>query len=152
MMDNNLEKLIRGQTPDDIIKQCHQLCAQYISGKWRDIKEHQLVVRRISGGFTNQMYYCSLPDTIIDEDSNETQKVIIRIYGEKHFKIPNDDHNKRIVDVVIGLSVSHFGLGPKILGVFPSGHIQEYIPVNDKRDKFLYKKSSHFIERILQRI
>jgi hypothetical protein len=75
--------IIRGKTPENIEQQCLQLCADYLSGQWIHISREQLVFKRITGGFTNQLYFCSLPYDM-KPISCEPKQVVIKFYGEKN--------------------------------------------------------------------
>ncbi len=58
---SKMATIIRGKAPENIEQQCLQLCADYLSGQWLNISREQLIFKWITGGFTNQMYFCSLP-------------------------------------------------------------------------------------------
>jgi hypothetical protein len=122
--------IIRGKTPENIKQQCLQLCADYLSGQWIHISREQLVFKRITGGFTNQLYFCSLPYDM-KPISNEPKQVVIKFYGEKHFKTNDEtlDDRQRFTDGIIGLTVANNKLGPDIYGLFPSGQIMDFIEV-----------------------
>ncbi|XP_054157361.1 choline/ethanolamine kinase-like, partial [Oppia nitens] len=111
-------KPLIGRTSDDIQQRCHYLCANYLNGIWSVTKPEDIVIERISGGMSNQLYHCTLPGhKVINDEPNE---VVVRLYKEN---IASDRHN----DTVIGLLMSEYGLGPKIHGSFPEGVIQQYI-------------------------
>ncbi|XP_054157299.1 choline/ethanolamine kinase-like [Oppia nitens] len=114
-------KLERGVTPDDIKDRCYQLCRNYLADVWLTIGIDDIEVRRLSGGLTNQLYYCAINDIHRTNDASAPQEVAIRLYQTKHF-----NENERTSDMIIGLMVSQCGLGPKLYGVFPDGQIQKY--------------------------
>ncbi|CAG2102866.1 unnamed protein product [Medioppia subpectinata] len=78
----------------------------------------------ISGGFTNQIYHCSLPEGR-EPVANEPRHVLLRLYGIGT-TIPGDDY--KVTDTLITLLMSERGLGPKLYGVFPGGRLEEFIP------------------------
>jgi hypothetical protein len=61
---------------------------------------------------------------------DEPQEVAIRLYGEKYFNNLSCEGNERLTDVIIGLLVFEYKLGPKIYGLFESGQIQHYYKVS----------------------
>ncbi|XP_054157301.1 choline/ethanolamine kinase-like [Oppia nitens] len=114
-------KLERGDTPKDIKDRCYQLCRNYLADVWLTVGIDDIEVRRLSGGLTNQLYYCAINDIHRTNDASAPQEVAIRLYQTKHF-----NENERTSDMIIGLMVSQCGLGPKLYGVFPDGQIQKF--------------------------
>ena len=117
---------IKGETPPDIKEKCVKLCQDYIGNVWLEQTIDTIQLRRISGGFTNQLYYCSVGQSSVDAVVPE--EVAIRLYGPKHFS--NGEKNERLTDVVIALMVSENNLGPKIYGIFEEGQILHYYKVS----------------------
>ena len=122
-------KMERGSTPDDIDDKCLQLCKDYLGGTWLKVTTNEIVVNRLSGGLTNQIYYCAINEDKRTTDAKEAQEVVIRFYQDKHFNTIDNLTDERLPDTVIGLLVSENGLGPKILGIFDGGQIQKYYKV-----------------------
>ena len=120
--------LIRGKTPEDIKQKCFHLCKDYLGGVWLKVGIDEVEVKRLSGGMTNQLYYCAI-NKQIKSINDEPQEVAIRLYGGKHFNNYDCDGNERLTDVIIALLVSENKLGPKIYGLFESGQIQKYYKV-----------------------
>ena len=121
-------QLQRGQTPKDIIEKCLGLCKDYLADHWTKQTSETIEVQRVSGGVTNQLYYCRIREPSLS--SNMPQEVAIRLYGAKHMNTNDCGQNERLTDVVIGLMVSENGLGPKVYGIFEEGQIQQYYKVN----------------------
>jgi len=121
-------EIFRGATPQDIKQRCHQLCKDYIGGNWLKVNTDEIEVKRLSGGFTNQLYYCAISKPV-QPIGDEPQEVAIRLYGGKHFINVGCEENERLTDVVIALLVSQYKLGPKIYGLFEGGQIQQYYKV-----------------------
>ena len=125
--DMSYDKLdaLRGDTPLNIKEKCLKLCQDYLGSVWLEQTVHTIQLRRISGGMTNQVYYCS-----VAQPSNEgvvPEEVAIRLYERKYFN--NEEKNERFNDNVIALLVSKIGLGPKIYGIFEQGQIQAFYKV-----------------------
>ncbi|XP_054161784.1 choline/ethanolamine kinase-like [Oppia nitens] len=147
--ERNRNKWSRGQTPDDIIEICRRLCGQYLGGIWSEINDGRrrrphLTVRRITGGFTNQMYYCAIDNNSDNKScrrqlANDTPtEVVVRLYGKKWIESSgscvggggSDGHNERLNDIVIYLMASKRGLGPKQLAFFADGSIEQFIKLH----------------------
>lgn len=120
------ELFLRGETPDGIKKKSLQLCAEYLSGSWKNLTVDQIKFRRISGGLTNQLYYCGLADDVLTT-GDEPREVAIKLYGKKWFM--NDENNERLNDLIIVLLASEYNVGPKVYGVFGGGEVIEYVEV-----------------------
>ena len=115
---------LRGKTPENIREQCYQLCREYLAGIWLRVSIDQIVVNRISGGLTNQLYYCAIEESSRTTGAKEPQEVAIRLYGDKHFN--NSETNERLSDIIIAILVSENSLGAKIYGIFDRGQILDY--------------------------
>ncbi|XP_054157318.1 choline/ethanolamine kinase-like [Oppia nitens] len=119
---DNIE-LVRGETPIDINDQCLQLCKDYLSGEWIQQTVDTITVRRITGGLTNQIYYCGINEP--NMTSKVPQEVAVKLYGEKYLKNSNENY-ERLNDVIIDLMVSENEIGPKIYAIFEHGELQKY--------------------------
>ena len=77
-----------------------------------------------SGGLSNYLYLCSLPDDY-QLENGEPRHVLVRLYGEIMVK-----NTEFIVnDSVVFALLSEKQLGPKLYGVFQGGRVEEYIKV-----------------------
>ncbi|XP_023160509.1 choline/ethanolamine kinase isoform X2 [Drosophila hydei] len=65
-MSNNLQTA----TLEEIRQAAARICRDYLTGRWKVVTPEQLVVKRISGGLSNFLYYVSLPDL---DDFDEQQ-------------------------------------------------------------------------------
>ena len=118
---------IRGVTPEDIKERCLQLCSDYLGSVWTNLSVDQIVVNRLTGGLTNQLYYCGIDDKQRDGNEEHVWEVAVRLYGPKHFN--NEDKNERLSDIIIGLILSEQNLGPKLYGLFENGEIIKFYKV-----------------------
>jgi hypothetical protein len=116
----------KGETPVDIRGKCLRLCQEHLGGVWLEQTIDTIQLRRISGGLTNQLYYCSVAQP--SAEAVVPEEVAIRLYGLKY--INNEEENERLTDVITALMVSDMGLGPKIYGIFEQGQIQAFYKVN----------------------
>ena len=119
-------ELIRGQTPENIKEKCLDLCKNYLAGIWTKQTTDTVSIKRLSGGMTNQLYYCGLNDWSAAD--GVPHEVAIRLYGPKYFN-NEDGGNERLTDLVIAVMISTNKLGPIIYGIFEEGQIQNYIKV-----------------------
>jgi hypothetical protein len=69
-----------------IRKICLKLCQIFLSKEWINIEEKDFVFRRLSGGFVNQTYYCSLPK-YLDTNCDKVREVVIRFFGKFNSKL-----------------------------------------------------------------
>ena len=117
---------LRGKTPEDIKEQCFDFCRQYLAGVWLEVTVDQIVVNRITGGLTNQLYYCAIDDNASGGalSGRVPREVAIRLYGDKHFN--NEEVNERLNDIIIGVMVSQNNSGPKVYGLFEQGQIMAF--------------------------
>ena len=78
-------------------------------------------VNDFSGGLTNYLYLCSLPDNVQAPD-NQPRIVLLRVYGDiaSKFVVENS---------VIFALMSEKRLGPKLYGMNVQARLEEYIPV-----------------------
>eukprot|EP00096_Caligus_rogercresseyi_P012324 TRINITY_DN5121_c0_g1_i1.p1 TRINITY_DN5121_c0_g1~~TRINITY_DN5121_c0_g1_i1.p1 ORF type:complete len:433 (+),score=60.04 TRINITY_DN5121_c0_g1_i1:142-1440(+) len=97
-----------------------ELCRDYLQGIWTKISPEQIIISQISGGLSNLIYYCSLPEGM-EPERQEPFEVLLRIYGR------NLKSNLTVDNVVFSL-LSERELGPHLYGVFAGGRLEEYIP------------------------
>ncbi|GAB6021652.1 hypothetical protein CHUAL_004236 [Chamberlinius hualienensis] len=102
----------------------YRLCCEFLGGAWKTVRPEEIVVSRFSGGLSNFLYFCALPNST-SPLSDEPSQVLLRIYGQMH---DNDVVENVITQSVIFTLLSERCLGPKLYGVFPEGRIEEYIP------------------------
>ncbi|XP_054156456.1 choline/ethanolamine kinase-like [Oppia nitens] len=131
-------KLERGHTPNDIKDKCFGLCRDYLADIWLNVTIDDVEVKRLSGGLTNQLYYCAIKRDNNNNNNNEENindinsktnvpiEVAIRLYDSKHFNNHNNNGYERLTDTVVALIVSQNKLGPKLYGIFEQGQIQKY--------------------------
>ncbi|XP_054157302.1 choline/ethanolamine kinase-like [Oppia nitens] len=130
-LDIDISKIdfIRGNTPDNIKETCLNLCKDYLADIWLNITIDDMEFKRLSGGLTNQLYYCAIKQCDNDNNNKEIKspiEVAIRLYESKHFNNYDNKGYERLTDTVVALMVSQNKLGPKIYGMFEKGQIQKY--------------------------
>lgn len=141
---NNLNKdeLVRGNKMADTEDRCLRLCQSYIGGSWLNAQTvADILVTRVSGGFTNQLYRIRLKKHVERAPVNpvygdaEPSEVVIKLYMSKHIANFASDEAERFNDQIILTLVSQLGLGPKVYGIFEDGFIQAYLPHEQFRAK-----------------
>ncbi|XP_054157305.1 choline/ethanolamine kinase-like [Oppia nitens] len=145
-------ELINGETPHDIKHRCLKLCQQYLAGNWLQQTVDTIKVKRLTGGLTNQLYYCGI-DKQSDDLQETPNEVAIRLYGPKDILISDSEENERLSEVVVSLMVSQNKLGPKIYGIFDGGQIQAFykqrpFKVNEQNDTKLVTELFEKLARV----
>jgi len=100
------------------------LCSQYLQGSWKKISPQQLVIRQISGGLSNLVFYVGLPQgcTIL---GREPPCILLRLFGELG---TGPLHQFRLItETVVFTMLAERNLGPGLFGVFPGGRLEEFI-------------------------
>jgi choline/ethanolamine kinase len=120
------------ELPVEAYKVLHKL-----AGKWTDILDPvNLKLTRLKGAMTNNVYQCHWERN----NGNRPKKVLVRVYGEGSglFFDRNDE-------VLTFERMSHKDQGPKLLGRFPNGRVEEFLRArtlekHDLRDPEISKK------------
>jgi len=107
----------------ELREKAYRLCRDYLSGAWKKISPGEMVLKPVSGGLSNLLYFCALPNTHQTSDT-EPHQVLLRMYGRVH----DEGVEAVITQSVIFTLLSERQLGPKLFGVFPGGRLEEYIP------------------------
>lgn len=108
---------------EDMRDKAYNICREFLSGTWKSISSRDMVFKSVSGGLSNLLYYCSLPETHTPL-YGEPSQVLMRMYGQ----IPSEGSDTTVTESVICTLLSERNLGPKLYGVFPGGRLEEYIP------------------------
>ncbi|XP_054157306.1 choline/ethanolamine kinase-like [Oppia nitens] len=146
-------ELINGETPHDIKHRCLKLCQQYLAGNWLQQTVDTIKVKRLTGGLTNQLYYCGIDKQSTDDLQETPNEVAIRLNPSKDTLISDSDKNKWLSEVVVSLMVSQNKLGPKIYGIFDCGQIQAFykqrpFKVNEQNDPKLVTELFEKLARV----
>ncbi|XP_071549990.1 choline/ethanolamine kinase isoform X2 [Panulirus ornatus] len=102
----------------------YRICRDYLHGAWKLITPRDMVIKQISGGLSNMLYYCALPGTHPPR-ATEPSEVLLRIYGQVHGE---DALESVLAESVIFALLSERRLGPRLYGVFPGGRLEQFIP------------------------
>lgn len=133
------------QCEPEMREKAYRLCRDFLSGAWRKLSSDEIVVKRFSGGMSNLLYFCALPNSV-PPVSNEPRQVLLRIYGQVH----DAGVEAVITQSVIFTLLSERRMGPKLYGVFPGGRLEEYIPARHLETKELTDPSisAHIAEKL----
>ncbi|XP_046382593.1 choline/ethanolamine kinase-like [Ischnura elegans] len=140
--------------PSDIRARAYQLCREYLHGAWRKISPEELIVRKVSGGLSNLLYYCALPESYSRAERerrssggrscgirsrSEPSAVLLRLYGQTTGggSVGDKAIEGLITESVIFALLSESQRGPCLFGVFPGGRLEEYIPARPLRTREL---------------
>ena len=119
----NAIKGIFSNTANDLSKEkALDFCSSHLQGNWTSLTEDDIHLNAIDAGFLNRLFLCH------NKKSNE--KIIIRLYGGKLFKAENFNIMRHIGlegEVLIFHTMDVNGIGPRLLGVFDGGRIEEYL-------------------------
>lgn len=83
---------------------------------------------RFSGGLSNELYICSLPEGY-PLSHNTPQQVVLRIYGCLYGELVGNTH-ALISDTVVFALLSERKVGPKLYAIFPEGRLEQFLPVS----------------------
>uniref|UniRef100_A0A0N4Z3L1 Choline/ethanolamine kinase n=1 Tax=Parastrongyloides trichosuri TaxID=131310 RepID=A0A0N4Z3L1_PARTI len=97
----------------EFIAETAKICSTYLTGEWSNVKDDDIVIESILGGNSNHVFKVSMI-------SNKEKPVLLRIYGTNII-------DEIFKDTLVFSILSEKKLGPKLLGYFPGGRLEEYI-------------------------
>ncbi|VDK68318.1 unnamed protein product [Litomosoides sigmodontis] len=120
--DRNALKDVFSRSFDDpeFRNRVRQLCASYLGGVWTNVPHEHIDITLQRGGFNNKIFTVELPSSM-KVQGDEPQKAILRIYG-------NLGEGYELPEGIISAILAERSLGPRLLGIFPGGRFEEYIP------------------------
>uniref|UniRef100_A0AAX7U6A3 ethanolamine kinase n=1 Tax=Astatotilapia calliptera TaxID=8154 RepID=A0AAX7U6A3_ASTCA len=83
---------------------------------------YNTVVFVCSGGLSNLLYLCSLPDHVQCVE-DEPRQVLLRVYGAILQGV-----DSLVLESVMFAILAERALGPKLYGIFPQGRLEQYLP------------------------
>jgi len=106
---------VKGCLPEELKRVLRSVAAS-----WGDVIDDMSALRviRLSGAMTNEVYQINWPT----KNDEIVRKVLVRIYGEGVEVFFNRDDEIRTFECV-----SKHGQGPRLLGRFPDGRVEEFI-------------------------
>ncbi|KAM8778965.1 choline/ethanolamine kinase [Rhynchonycteris naso] len=113
----------RGSTKSrDAERRAYQWCREYLGGAWRLVRPEELRVDPVSGGLSNLLFRCALPDHL-PSVGEEPREVLLRLYGAILQGV-----DSLVLESVMFAILAERSLGPQLYGVFPEGRLEQYIP------------------------
>ncbi|XP_058423999.1 choline/ethanolamine kinase isoform X4 [Diceros bicornis minor] len=107
----------------DAERRAYQWCREYLGGAWRRARPEELRVDPVSGGLSNLLFRCALPDHLPSVGA-EPREVLLRLYGAILQGV-----DSLVLESVMFAILAERSLGPQLYGVFPEGRLEQYIPV-----------------------
>ncbi|KAM4553306.1 choline/ethanolamine kinase [Fundulus diaphanus] len=97
-------------------------CRDFLSGSWKTVGEADFQISIISGGLSNLLYLCCLPEHVpcVGE---EPRQVLLRVYGAILQGV-----DSLVLESVMFAILAERTLGPKLYGIFPEGRLEQYLP------------------------
>ncbi|XP_066579836.1 choline/ethanolamine kinase isoform X1 [Amia ocellicauda] len=132
--DSEAESYRDGRTEEvdkDTKVRAYAWCQAFLSGAWKRITEEEFQIGVISGGLSNLLYLCSLPDHV-DSVGQEPRQVLLRIYGAILQGV-----DSLVLESVMFAILAERELGPRLHGIFPEGRLEQYLPSNRLRTEQL---------------
>ncbi|NXA12812.1 CHKA kinase, partial [Sapayoa aenigma] len=131
--------------------QAYAWCREFLSGSWKLIGPEEFGIEPVSGGLSNLLYKCALPEHILSV-GDEPRQVLLRVYGVilqvrgpggtpphprdrgsegalrgSYPGVPQDVDSLVLESVMFAI-LAERALGPRLYGVFPQGRLEQYIP------------------------
>lgn len=113
----------------DAQRRAYQWCREYLGGAWRQARPEELSICPVSGGLSNLLFRCSLPNHL-PSVGEEPREVLLRLYGAILQGV-----DSLVLESVMFAILAERSLGPQLYGVFPEGRLEQYLPV---RAQFLW--------------
>lgn len=123
--DSEAESYQDGRSVDvdpDTRRRAFNWCRDFLSGSWRTISEHDFKINIVSGGLSNLLYMCSLPNHV-QPAGVEPRRVLLRIYGAILQGV-----DSLVLESVMFAILAERELGPRLYGIFPEGRLEQYLP------------------------
>lgn len=99
-------------------------CRDFLSGSWKTVPKTDFQISIVSGGLSNLLYMCSLPDDVPSMEE-EPRRVLLRIYGAILQGV-----DALVLESVMFAILAERTLGPRLYGIFPEGRLEQYLPNN----------------------
>lgn len=106
---------------DSIKKFAFPICVKNLGGCWSKATIDEFNLSKLSGGLSNNLYKCQLVVENFEPEDDEPKTVLMRLYGEHR---PEEE---LIVDLVNTTVIGEHKLGPRVLGFFKEGRLEEFV-------------------------
>ena len=125
-MTSHQRKDVVDLTPSEVIS----LTQKFLSREWSNVTPDQVLVTRIKSGWVNRVY---IAERKSDGDSSsppiEPNKILIKKYGGNVTSLDADAgvELSREEELLVCHEWSKTGLGPKLIGIFEGGRMEEFV-------------------------
>ncbi|XP_064297302.1 choline/ethanolamine kinase isoform X2 [Phalacrocorax carbo] len=102
--------------------QAYAWCREFLAGSWKLIEPEEFSIEPVSGGLSNLLFKCALPEHILSV-GDEPRQVLLRVYGAILQGV-----DSLVLESVMFAILAERALGPRLYGVFPQGRLEQYIP------------------------
>ncbi|XP_042648559.1 choline/ethanolamine kinase isoform X2 [Tyto alba] len=128
-----------GAVPAATRLQAYAWCREFLAGSWKLIGPEEFGIGPVSGGLSNLLFKCALPEHILSV-GDEPRQVLLRVYGAILQGV-----DSLVLESVMFAILAERALGPRLYGVFPQGRLEQYIPsrrlrTEDLRDPDISKE------------
>ncbi|KAI6079941.1 Choline/ethanolamine kinase [Aix galericulata] len=111
-----------GAVPAATRLRAYAWCREFLAGSWKLIGPDEFVIGPVSGGLSNLLFKCALPEHILSV-GDEPRQVLLRVYGAILQGV-----DSLVLESVMFAILAERALGPRLYGVFPQGRLEQYIP------------------------
>ncbi|NXV36696.1 CHKB kinase, partial [Rissa tridactyla] len=128
--------------------QAYAWCREFLAGSWKLIGPEEFGIGPVSGGLSNLLFKCTLPEHILSV-GDEPRQVLLRVYGAilqvsagagtpRPVARPQPGVDSLVLESVMFAILAERALGPRLYGVFPQGRLEQYIPSRRLRTEDLW--------------
>ncbi|XP_071590424.1 LOW QUALITY PROTEIN: choline/ethanolamine kinase [Heliangelus exortis] len=121
-----------GAVPAATRLQAYAWCREFLAGSWKLIGPEEFAIGPVSGGLSNLLFKCSLPEHVLSL-GDEPRQVLLRVYGAILQGV-----DSLVLESVMFAILAERALGPRLYGVFPQGRLEQYIPSRRLRTEDLW--------------
>lgn len=133
----------RDEISSEIRDRAYNICCEHLGGAWNDISPDEMSIAPVTGGMSNFLYSCSLPEStkLLNGEPNQA---LLRLYGDQ------SRTSDMSLQVQIFELLSSKDLGPKLYGNFDDGRLEEFLPAQSlTSDEMMDQEISSIIARKL---
>ncbi|KAM6094815.1 choline/ethanolamine kinase [Chlamydotis macqueenii] len=102
--------------------QAYAWCREFLAGSWKLIGPEEFGIAPVSGGLSNLLFKCALPERVLSV-GDEPRQVLLRVYGAILQGV-----DSLVLESVMFAILAERALGPRLYGVFPQGRLEQYVP------------------------
>ncbi|KAI1304113.1 Choline/ethanolamine kinase [Halotydeus destructor] len=110
----------RNSVRDEDFVNAKAMCGQFLAGNWTSPEAIEASI--LSGGYCNFLFLCKLKSQHCDKASLPHKVVVRMITGQNPFRSAGDMGETLVYD-----ALARADIGPKLLGVFPGGRLEEFV-------------------------